>query len=107
MVTRSTLMGWVDDLRAECPPPPRTRVEVRYMAPDDPYLEGHRGVCSKHRQIFTIAIASGMSHSETCDVLAHEWAHMRAWTYRGIDDDHGDHFGIEWAKAHRALHHTR
>ena len=107
MVTLSTLRDWEDDLRAACPPHKRTRVVVKYLPPHDPELEGHRGTCERDKQVFTICISSGMSPSETLDVLAHEWAHMRAWVWRGIDDDHGPHWAIEYGRAHNALHHIR
>jgi hypothetical protein len=108
-VTQRTLDEWVDTLRARCPPPRRTRVVVRLCSPDAVTCDGAqvRGTCARERQTFTIEIAYGMSESETADVLVHEWAHLRTWVWRGIEDDHGPHWGLEVSRGYQALHHTR
>jgi hypothetical protein len=108
-VTQSCLDNWADEIKARCPPPRRTRVRVRLAPSDEVTCDGAevRGYCMRERQTFTIVIAAGMSEGETADTLCHEWAHMRAWLWRGMSDDHGPHWGVEFSRAFQALHHVR
>ena len=109
MILKSTWDDWIDTLKARCPPPRRTRVVARLLPPDEVTIDGvpQLGTCHRERQTFYIEVANDMSVTETIFVLSHEWGHMNSWTWRGQHDDHGDHFGIEWARAYAAIHHSR
>jgi len=51
------------------------------------------------RDGFWLTITRG-SRAVMLDTLIHEWAHARAW---GRGKDHGDKWGIEYARAYRVV----
>lgn len=50
---------------------------------------------------FEIRLARGIGRAAGPEMLAHEWAHCRAWRSSRID--HGPAWGAEYARAYRVL----
>lgn len=92
----------VAHLRAVCPPPHGTSLEVRRVAG----LDDH-GTCEKHRRRFRIEIRAEMSYYETTHTLIHEWAHMLSWRpYHPLSGDHGSDWGVWYSRVWRKYYGT-
>jgi hypothetical protein len=105
-VTNSEFAEWVEHLRHVCPPPPRTKVEVRRVETE--VLNGFPGDTDKKREKFTILIDKALSNMETQWTLIHEWAHMMDWRpYRPLSHDHGPTWGVHYSEVYQAFYHTR
>lgn len=55
------------------------------------------------REIFVICVEPLADIYGSLLILAHEWAHARAWSLEPHDDTHDGHWGIENAKAYRVV----
>lgn len=88
------LLPLVQRLAAALPPPAPVRLRVVGLGP------GLYGLTTQVDGHFEVGIAPD-TWQTMVDTLVHEWAHVRSW---GADEDpHGPHWGLEYAKAYRAV----
>lgn len=52
---------------------------------------------------FIIRIHSRLSDDLAVSILAHEWAHARAWSEDPLVENHGPEWGVAYSRCYRAL----
>ena len=85
-------------LRRVCPTPRGVRVRV-LRADAAPGEHGH--CVSDDGQRFVISIYSDLSEVACEQILIHEWSHVLSWA---SDPDHGDDWGMTYARVYCAFY---